>query len=77
MSTSNTPSSRPNDSAPTGVEADLLGDDLNAEIDAAMAQLDREADALSKQADKKAERDRVSQGRPAHIRGPRLVPAGR
>ncbi|MBS0189581.1 MAG: S1 RNA-binding domain-containing protein [Phycisphaerales bacterium] len=77
MSTSNTPSSRPNDSAPTGVEADLLGDDLNAEIDAAMAQLDREADALSKQADKKAERDRVSQGRPAHIRGPRLVQAGR
>ncbi len=54
-----------------------LTDELNAEIDAAMAQLDREADAVSKQAEKKADKDKLSAGRPAHIRGPRVVQAGR
>ncbi|MBS0187959.1 MAG: S1 RNA-binding domain-containing protein, partial [Planctomycetes bacterium] len=75
MSTpSNSDLTRPASSAATG---DALSDELNAEIEAAMAQLDREADALGAQNAKKAEKDKLSSGRPAHIRGPRLVQAGR
>lgn len=61
----------------SSITGDPLTDELNAEIDAAMAQLDREADAVADQAAKKSEKDRLSGGRPAHIRGPRLVQAGR
>lgn len=61
----------------SSITSESLTDELNAEIDAAMAQLDREADAVADLAAKKAEKDRLSGGRPAHIRGPRLVQAGR
>lgn len=68
------PNSEFTSSSPIG---ESLTDELNAEIEAAMAQLDREADAMAEQASKKAEKDKLSGGRPAHIRGPRLVQAGR
>jgi ribosomal protein S1 len=55
-------------------EGDLTAE-LNAEIDAAMAELDRETEAAAKNLDKA--RVASGSGRPAHIRGPRLVQAGR
>lgn len=55
-------------------EGDLTAE-LNAEIDAAMAELDKEADAAAKNLDKA--RVASGSGRPAHIRGPRVVQAGR
>jgi small subunit ribosomal protein S1 len=55
-------------------DGDLTAE-LNAEIDAAMAELDKEADAAAKNLDKA--RVASGSGRPAHIRGPRVVQAGR
>lgn len=55
-------------------DGDLTAE-LNAEIDAAMAELDRETEAAAKNLDKA--RASSGSGRPAHIRGPRLVQAGR
>ncbi|HEX8876563.1 MAG TPA: S1 RNA-binding domain-containing protein [Phycisphaerales bacterium] len=69
--------SDPNQSITTAgkpADGDLTAE-LNAEIDAAMAELDREADAAAKNLDKA--RVASGSGRPAHIRGPRVVQAGR
>ena len=76
MSTNPEQPIRPSDAPSAARESvSTLSEELNAEIEAAMAELDKQADAAA--AAQKADDKPRASGRPAPIRGPRLVQAGR